>query len=131
MKYGLVLLLGVSIALAGCASSGSKKVVKIKSDPTGARCDLEGATGYGIWVTTPADINLHVDLTPIKITCTKSGYEPFVGELQIQSRSSGLAPIAILVQTGVPGLLLYSLANSDYKIESLEDEYLIHLKKKL
>ncbi len=68
---------GVAILSGGCATvaTGATQSVEITSDPSGAECLLTRPNEQLGKVTTPGSIKVSRSAQPIKVTCSKQGYQ--------------------------------------------------------
>ena len=80
-----------SLALGGCAWYGAKPEVPVsevlvKTNPSGADCELVGANEYRADVSTPARIKVRNDASPLLVTCSLEGYRPAHGTLSLSTK---------------------------------------------
>ena len=91
----LLILLGLSLVLAGCASSGNASI----ADATGASVSAQLVKGR----TTQADVRkLYGD--PLKTSFSSNGFESWEYEFtKLQSRPTNFIPYVNLVHSGADG----------------------------
>lgn len=74
---GLVTLIGIAVAISGCATmtTGTKQSIAINSQPDGAECTLKREGQTIGKVTTPGSVTITRSTQAIGVACTKDGYE--------------------------------------------------------